>query len=358
MSKTSITAKRVTTSEITTALQIVAHGVAKTDFIPAFQNILFEKGRATGYCGSLGVTVNIHLADDCLASGELTTKIFNSFKGATVAIEKKKDGLQLTSAKSSIKLPIQPVEDFAINRPDITAGSKLQVSKKLIAGIKGGLVVASTDATYPKLMGVALIATDGKLGVYASDNYALSVAEGGISYDGPQIVLSTAFCTALIQAVDAYDSELEGTYIYVSEEAVTATVTDKVELFAQPVPTDTLPDYVGVASSLVPNENEFTTPDPVFADAIKRACLFHELGVTLAMSLSVEKNELFCSTETTRGQAHETLPFKSEDVAIAVDPNRLLTVFNDGDGIYLCSNNAVVVRSPSGHVYALAAISI
>lgn len=312
--------------EIVKIINSVKPALSAQAYIPALTHIKFNGETAQTYNDIYSISVKCKIELDVCLPGDLLLKALSSMKAESVFITLNKDlSVTIASGRSKLKIPSLPHDDFPFAFPKSKPLGTVNITSNIIDGINRCMISVGNDPTHPAQMGVTMEENEGgELILYSTDNFTISqfTTDSKQSMPGDiPVILPTFFCNQLLTLAKIFKDEeiklIVRTDSLIAEFGKSATLFSKLLVDLEPM------DFNKIIQknlrSVSIKEESLDIPDSMDS-ACSRALLVLQSEMDKITKITVSNGRLKMFSESSLGQAEDTMTFKSSDQEFHTDP--------------------------------------
>jgi DNA polymerase III sliding clamp (beta) subunit (PCNA family) len=310
---------------------LVRPALSTQSYIPALQTIKFSDGFATAYNDISAISVRSGVDLDTCLPGELLIRALGSFSAEQILIRGDGDtGVVLSSGRSQIKMPAQPVKDYPLSFPNVKDADEVTLDHSILKGIAACLISVGNDPTHPAQMGVTLDVDERDCAtLFSTDNFTISryQTKSKIKLPGNvPVILPRFFCEQLVTLAKVFSDD-EVTLLLFSgsimvEFGKNAKLFTKTLVDLQPLD---FPKIMAKHCKVINLKEQLSDIPDSFDSAFARALLVLGGETDKATKITLGDGNFKMNSTSAMGDADDTLPYKGEmqdepQEAFFVDP--------------------------------------
>lgn len=301
-------------TELVKKLELVGRALADGNMVPIFQCFTFHGKEVSAYNDNLGIVAPCKVEEPFAVNGSIFLGLLDNCHADIVDLKLEEHDVFVKNGRSTFKLPYFSEESFLFERPKEKWDVSFPLSQSMLDGLSACLTTASKDvATQPKLVGVAVKATKGGIGLYSCNGDAITrcVIKGTID---SEYVLPSPFCEAVLRI--AADTEFKKGTLSLNQEWAKAELDSGYTVYGRMIESEDPFDHESHIKKHMKGAISFV-PVPEGLDyALARARVVADPESAKTV-LTVEAGRLKLLTETGMGIVRESLGLTGHPEVVA-----------------------------------------
>ena len=308
--------------EITNVLEFVKSAVSDNPITPIFSAFVFDKGTVYGFNDQLAIIGPCDIQSSFAVRAITLFGFLKNSRAKNVSFTLSDDDVIVKAGKSKITLPCNHSDEFIFSEPDEDWDFKIDITKKLIDGIKTCLVTSSDDFSLPALMGVTLIINK-NITLYSCDGdvvskYKVGKAEREITEE--YFTLPNEFCNSIIKLF-----EKEGSLgkISINKNWAKAKFNNGYIIYGRTIEKNDPLDYEVLIKRTLKSKPTYIKIPKGLNNALLRARVVADMEGKSTL-ITIQNNKMVMFTKTEIGDVRDVIMLREDHPDIEVSVNASL----------------------------------